>query len=59
MTKTKNTMPADFLALVITFEWLEVLAAPHVYRALRRQVEPGYLTRLLDIWIAYVDRGDG
>jgi hypothetical protein len=53
-----SAMPTDLPALVITQGWLEVLAAPHVYRALQRPVEPGYLTRLLDLWIAYVDRGD-
>ena len=51
--------PADIAALFVTQGWLYVLAAPQVFRSLQHPVDPAFLTRLLDIWIAYVDRGDG
>ena len=56
--KDKAGMDADALAILYTENWLAVVAAPHNYRALERPVEPAVLLQLLDIWTAYVDRGD-
>ena len=56
--KDCDGIPIDTLAILHTEGWLIVLAAPHVYRSLKRQVEPAFLLRLFDIFIAYADRGD-
>jgi len=56
--KDRDGFNIDSLAILYTENWLMVLAAPHIYRALPQPVEPSFLVRLLDIWIAYVDRGD-
>jgi hypothetical protein len=56
-----NGAPIDMVALFYTFEWLHVLARPDKYRALTRPVDAAVkavLLTLLDVWIAYVDRGD-
>ena len=58
MVKDKDGFNIDTLAIFFTDDWLMVLAAPHVYRALQRPVDPMFLIRLLDVWIAYADRGD-
>jgi hypothetical protein len=53
--------PIDLDALVCTWVWLGVLARPQDYRALQRPVDAAVkalLLCLLDVWIAYVDRGD-
>jgi hypothetical protein len=55
--KDKDGFPLNTLALLHMDYWLSVLAAPHVYRALQRPVDVSVLLRLLDVWIAYVDRG--
>jgi hypothetical protein len=39
--------------------WLGVLAMPHQFRTLQRSVDPAHLTRLMDIWIAYVEAEPG
>jgi hypothetical protein len=54
----KDGMNIDMMAVLLTSHWLIVLAAPHVYGLLQRVAEPAHLARLLDIWIAYTDRGD-
>jgi hypothetical protein len=56
--KDRDGIPIDTLAILHTEDWLIVLAAPHIYRSLKRQVEPAFLLRLLDIFIPYADRGD-
>lgn len=58
MAKDRDGFNIDTLAIFFADDWLMVLAAPHIYRALQRPVEPTFLIRLLDIWIAYADRGD-
>ena len=58
MAKDRDGFNLDTLAIFFTDDWLMVLAAPHIYRALQRPVEPRFLIRLLDVWIAYADRGD-
>jgi hypothetical protein len=53
--------PIDTEAILWTQAWLDVLAKPHEYRALQRPVDAAVkavLLCLLDVWIAYVDRGD-
>lgn len=53
--------PVDTLAILYTENWLGVLARPQAYRALERPVDAAVkavLLCLLDVWIAYVDRGD-
>src|SRR3954468_23196544 len=53
--------PIDIVAILYTREWLGVLAKPQEYRALQRPVDAAVkavLLCLLDVWIAYVDRGD-
>lgn len=53
--------PVDTLAILYTESWLGVLARPQAYRALQRPVDAAVkavLICLLDVWIAYVDRGD-
>ena len=35
-----------------------MLAAPHLYRTIRRTVEPAHVTRLMDVWVAYAEHGD-
>jgi hypothetical protein len=53
--------PIDTGAILWTANWLEVLARPHEYRALQRPVDvaaKAVLLTLLDVWIAYADRGD-
>jgi hypothetical protein len=53
--------PIDTAAILATESWLDVLARPHDYRALQRPVDAAVkavLLCLLDVWIAYVDRGD-
>ncbi len=56
--KDLDGIPIDTLAILHAENWLIVLAAPHIYRSLTRQVQPAFLLRLLDIFIAYADRGD-
>ena len=51
-------MNIDTLSIILTEHWLMVLASPQAYRALVRPVAPQFLVRLLDIWIAYADRGE-
>jgi len=54
-------VPIDMEAFLYTWAWLGVLARPHSYRALQRPVDAAVkavLLCLLDVWIAYVDRGD-
>lgn len=58
MARDRDGFNIDTLAIFFTDDWLMVLAAPPIYRALQRPVEPAFLIRLLDIWIAYADRGD-
>jgi hypothetical protein len=58
ISKDLDGNPIDTLAILHTENWLIVLAAPHIYRSLTRQVQPAFLLRLLDIFIAYADRGD-
>lgn len=58
IAKDRDGFNIDSPAILYTQDWLMVLAAPHIYRALKRPVDPRFLIRLLDIWIAYVDRGD-
>jgi hypothetical protein len=53
--------PIDTEAILWTENWLGVLAKPHEYRAIQRPVDAAVkavLLCLLDVWIAYVDRGD-
>lgn len=50
-----NIDTADIINFSI---WLGVLAAPHLFRSIGRTVDPVHLAGLLDVWIAYVDRGD-
>lgn len=56
--KDADGLPVDTLPILYADNWLQVLAAPHVYQALTRPVDPALLLRLLDVWISYVDRGD-
>jgi hypothetical protein len=58
MGRSADGFPVDFLAIQYTVNWLLVLAAPRVYRAIERPVDKAVLLHLLDIWIAYADRGD-
>ena len=58
IAKDKDGFNVDTLAILFTGNWLTVLAAPHLYRALQRAVEATHLVRLTDIWIAYTERGD-
>jgi hypothetical protein len=58
IAKDRDGFNIDSLAILFTDDWLTVLAAPHIYRSLQRPVEPAFLLRLLDIFIAYADRGD-
>jgi hypothetical protein len=58
MGRDCDGFPIDALAILCIDDWLTVLAAPIVYASLKRPVEPEVLLRLLDIYIAYVDRGD-
>jgi hypothetical protein len=58
IAKDKDGFNVDSLAILYTDNWLTVLAAPQAYRLLQRPVEPAHLLRLLDIWIAYTERGD-
>lgn len=61
MARDADGVPVDALAILCTQNWLDVLAKPHEYRALQRPVDAAVvnvLLCLLDVWIAYVDRGD-
>ena len=57
----EDGFPIDAGAILYTESWLYTLARPHEYRALQRPVDAAVkavLLTLLDVWIAYVDRGD-
>jgi hypothetical protein len=41
-----------------TIHWLQVLASPHLYSLLRRTPPREHLQHLLDVYLAYVARGD-
>jgi hypothetical protein len=58
IAKDQDGMPVDTAEIVNFSLWLAVLAAPHLYDTIRRPVDVVHLVRLLDVWIAYVDRGD-
>jgi hypothetical protein len=58
MGRSADGFPVDTLAILRTQEWLLALAAPRVYCALERPVDKAVLLHLLDIWVAYADRGD-
>ena len=58
IAKDKDGYNIDTGDIISTSYWLYVLAAPHLYRTLRRAVDPAHLTRLMDIWVAYAERGD-
>ncbi len=56
IAKDKDGMDVDVLAILHAEQWMGVLAAPHLYRALPRPVEPDVILELLDVWIARADR---
>jgi len=58
IAKNKDGVNVDFADIINFSLWLGVLAAPHLYRTIKRQVDPRHLTSLMDIWVAYVERGD-
>ncbi len=58
IAKSEHGFNVDTAAIINFSIWIAVLAAPHVYRTLRREVDPAHLTPFLDIWIAYSERGD-
>ena len=58
IAKTKDGFNVDTVAIINFSIWIAVLAAPHVYRTIQREVDPAHLTRFMDIWVAYCERGD-
>ena len=58
IAKDNLGLNVDMFDIVASSLWLAVLAAPHLYRTLKRKVDPDLLVRYMDIWIAYADRGD-
>jgi hypothetical protein len=38
--------------------WIAVLAAPHLYRTMTRHPDPALLTKYMDMWVTYAERGD-
>lgn len=54
----KDGIKVDTLAIIYGESWLSVLAVPDTYRLLQRAADPAVLLQLLDIWIAYAERGD-
>ena len=58
IAKSEHGFNVDTAAIINFSIWIAVLAAPHVYRTLTREVDPAHLTPFLDIWIAYSERGD-
>lgn len=49
---------ADVAEVTAAINWLRVLASPLLARSLRRRVDRENLIRLLDVYIAYAERGD-
>ena len=47
----------DSAEVVNSWHWIMVLAAPPLYRTIQRDVDPVYLVCLIDIIIAYAERG--
>jgi hypothetical protein len=47
----------DGAEVVNSWHWIMVLAAPTLYRTIQRAVDPVYLVSLIDILIAYAERG--
>ena len=58
IAKDKHGFNVDTSAIINFSIWIAVLASPHLYRTVTREVDPAYLTPFLDIWIAYSERGD-
>lgn len=48
----------DIAGVINTTHWIMVLASPPLYRTMKREAEPAHLVRLVDVWIAYAERGD-
>ncbi len=54
---SRNSDDDDGAEVVNSWHWIMVLAAPSLYRTIQRAVDPVYLVSLIDILIAYADRG--
>jgi len=48
----------NFSGSVNAMVWLHVLAIPHVFRSMRRKPSPEHLVNMVDIYLAYVRRGE-
>lgn len=47
----------DGAEVLNSWHWILVLASPPLYRTIRRPVDPLYVARMIDIIIAYAERG--
>jgi hypothetical protein len=47
----------DGAEVVNSWHWITVLASPPLYRTIRRTVDPAYVVRMIDVIIAYAERG--
>ena len=57
MTGRGDVLYTDWADVLNVWYWLMVMAAPPLYCAMKRRVETDHLVRLLDVYIAYAERG--
>jgi hypothetical protein len=58
IAKDKCGFNVDTVDILNFSIWIAVLAAPHLYRTITREVDPAHLVPYLDTWVAYSERGD-
>lgn len=52
-----GSLYSDFSDVLNTKYWLMVLAAPSLHRTMERVAVPDHLARLIDVYVAYAERG--